>query len=36
LEEAEFRFYAEGVNAPSMPSPLLRDFDALGLFGAKS
>jgi hypothetical protein len=36
LEEAEFRFYAEGVNAPSIPSPPLRDFDALGLFGAKS
>jgi hypothetical protein len=36
LEEAEFRFYADGVNTPSMLSPPFKDFDALGLFGAKS
>lgn len=36
LEEAEFRFYAEGSSTPSLPSPPLKEFDALGLFGAKS
>jgi hypothetical protein len=36
LEESELRFYADGVSAPSLPSPMLKDFDALGLFGAKS
>lgn len=36
LEEAELRFYAEGVSAPPISSPIFKDFDALGLFGAKS
>lgn len=36
LEEAELRFYADGVSNPSLPSPVFKDFDALGLFGAKS
>jgi hypothetical protein len=36
LEEAEFRFYAEGLSTPSFPSPPLKEFDELGLFGAKS
>jgi hypothetical protein len=36
LEEAELRFYADGVSAPSLPAPVFKDFDALGLFGAKS
>jgi hypothetical protein len=36
LEEAELRFYANGADVPSAPSPVFKDFDALGLFGAKS
>jgi hypothetical protein len=36
LEEAELRFYADGVIAPSLPAPVFKEFDALGLFGAKS
>ena len=36
LEEAELRFYADGVSAPSLLAPPLKEFDALGLFGAKS
>ena len=36
LEEAELRFYADGVSAPSLPPPAFKEFDALGLFGAKS
>ena len=36
LEEAELRFYTDGVSAPSLPAPVFKDFDALGLFGAKS
>jgi hypothetical protein len=36
LEEAELRFYADGVSAPSISPPLHKEFDALGLFGAKS
>jgi len=36
LEEAELRFYADGFSAPFMPPPMFKDFDALGLFGAKS
>ena len=35
-EEAELRFYANGADVPSAPSPVFKDFDALGLFGAKS
>jgi len=36
LEEAELRYYAGGASAPSLPAPVFKDFDALGLFGAKS
>ncbi len=36
LEEAELRFYADEVSVPSLPAPVFKDFDALGLFGAKS
>ena len=36
LEEAELRFYADGVSVPSLPAPVFKEFDALGLFGAKS
>jgi hypothetical protein len=36
LEEAELRYYADGVSAPSLPAPVFKEFDALGLFGAKS
>jgi hypothetical protein len=36
LEEAELRFYADGISTPSLPAPMFKDFDALGLFGAKS
>ena len=36
LEEAELRFYADEVSVPSLPAPVFKEFDALGLFGAKS
>ena len=36
LEEAELRFYADGVSTPPLPVPMFKEFDALGLFGAKS
>ena len=36
LEEAELRFYADGASVPSLPAPVFKEFDALGLFGAKS
>ena len=36
LEEAELRFYGDVDEVPSAPSPARNDFDALGLFGAKS
>lgn len=36
LEEAELRFYADGISTPFLPAPMSKDFDALGLFGAKS
>ena len=36
LEEAELRFYADEVSVPSLPAPAFKEFDALGLFGAKS
>ena len=36
LEEAELRFYGDAAENPSASSPALKDFDALGLFGAKS
>jgi hypothetical protein len=36
LEEAELRFYADDASVPSLPAPGFKDFDALGLFGAKS
>ena len=36
LEEAELRFYGDVDEVPSAPSPVRNDFDALGLFGAKS
>jgi hypothetical protein len=36
LEEAELRYYADGVSAPSISLPVSKDFDTLGLFGAKS
>lgn len=36
LEEAELRFYADAADVPSTHLPAFKDFDALGLFGAKS
>ena len=36
LEEAELRFYADDADVPSTHLPAFKDFDALGLFGAKS
>ena len=36
LEEAELRYYGDAAEIPSESSLALKDFDALGLFGAKS
>ena len=36
LEEAELRFYADGVDAPALASPRPVNHDVLGLFGHKS
>jgi hypothetical protein len=36
LEEAELRFYADGVDAPALTSPMPVNHDVLGLFGARS
>ena len=36
LEDAELRFYADNADVPSTHLPAFKDFDALGLFGAKS
>jgi hypothetical protein len=36
LEEAEMRFYAEGIHVPETASPMPVSHDVLGLFGGKS
>ena len=36
MEEAELRFYADGVDVPRLASPMPVNHDVLGLFGAKS
>lgn len=36
MEEAELRFYADGVDAPTLTSPMPVNHDVLGLFGHKS
>jgi hypothetical protein len=36
MEEAELRFYADGVDAPATASPKPVNHDVLGLFGSKS
>jgi hypothetical protein len=36
LEEAELRFYADDVDAPTLTSPMPVNHDVLGLFGNKS
>ena len=36
MEEAELRFYADGVDAPAPASPMPVNHDVLGLFGARS
>ena len=36
MEEAELRFYADGVDAPATASPMPVNHDVLGLFGSKS
>jgi hypothetical protein len=36
MEEAELRFYADGVDAPALASPMPVTHDVLGLFGNKS
>ena len=36
MEEAELRFYADSVDAPTLASPMPVNHDVLGLFGSKS